>query len=65
MDFQEDPFKLVILGKDPSTICTTNANFFFGEGGDLSFVTSDDRGILRIYEYNPMGKSLAPEITFL
>ncbi|KAG8954872.1 mRNA cleavage and polyadenylation factor subunit [Tulasnella sp. 424] len=52
--FQEDPFKLVILGKDPATIGATNANFFFGEGGDLSFVTSDDRGILRIYDYNPM-----------
>ncbi|KIO33745.1 hypothetical protein M407DRAFT_229600 [Tulasnella calospora MUT 4182] len=52
--FQEDPFKLVILGKDPATIYATNANFFFGEGGDLSFVTSDDRGVIRIYQYNPM-----------
>ncbi|KAG9018279.1 mRNA cleavage and polyadenylation factor subunit [Tulasnella sp. 427] len=50
----EDPFKLVVLGKDQATVCVSNANFFFGEGGDLAFVTSDDRGILRIHEYNPM-----------
>ncbi|KAG9025986.1 mRNA cleavage and polyadenylation factor subunit [Tulasnella sp. UAMH 9824] len=52
--FQEDPFKLVILGKDPATICATNANFFFGEGSDLSFVTTDDRGVIRVTQYNPM-----------
>lgn len=54
--FQEDPFKLVILGKDPATVCATNANFFFGDGGDLSFVTTDDRGVIRVTQYNPMGK---------
>lgn len=60
--FQEDPFKLVILGKDPATIGATNANFFFGEGGDLSFVTTDERGVIRIYQYNPMGKYSTHEI---
>lgn len=52
---QEDPFKLVVLAKDIRRVGVTHANFFFSEG-DMSIVTGDDEGVLRIYEYDPDGK---------
>ena len=51
---QEDPYKLVLLAKDTKRVCVTNADFFF-TNGELSFVTGDEEGIMRIYEYNPLG----------
>lgn len=50
--FQEDPYKLVLLGKDTQHVCVTNADFFFTDG-ELSLVTGDEEGIMRMYEYNP------------
>ncbi|KAG5652679.1 hypothetical protein H0H81_004116 [Sphagnurus paluster] len=50
--FQEDPYKLVLLGKDINRVCVTNADFFFADG-QLSIVTGDEEGILRVYDYNP------------
>ncbi|TFK70705.1 hypothetical protein BDN72DRAFT_838644 [Pluteus cervinus] len=50
--FQEDPYKLVLLGKDINKVCVTTADFFFTDG-ELSIVTGDDEGIIRVYEYNP------------
>lgn len=54
---QEDPFKLVVLSRDPETASQSNANFFFGDDGDLAFFATDDNGVLRIYDYNPLGVS--------
>jgi len=51
---QEDPYKLVLLAKDTKQICVTSAEFFFTDG-ELSIVTGDEEGILRVYEYNPQG----------
>ncbi|KAI0938339.1 hypothetical protein AcW1_001910 [Taiwanofungus camphoratus] len=50
--FQEDPYKLVILGKDPYHVCVTNADLFFADGR-VSLVTGDEDGVMRIYEYDP------------
>ncbi|KAF8886806.1 CPSF A subunit region-domain-containing protein [Infundibulicybe gibba] len=50
--FQEDPYKLVLLAKDISHVCVTRADFFFADG-ELSIVTGDEEGIIRVYEYNP------------
>ncbi|PPR02156.1 hypothetical protein CVT26_012117 [Gymnopilus dilepis] len=50
--FQEDPYKLVLLAKDTKRICVTFSEFFFTDG-ELSIVTGDEEGILRVYEYNP------------
>ncbi|KDR76540.1 hypothetical protein GALMADRAFT_246929 [Galerina marginata CBS 339.88] len=50
--FQEDPYKLVLLAKDTQCVCVTSAEFFFTDG-ELSIVTGDEDGILRVYEYNP------------
>jgi len=50
--FQEDPYKLVILAKDLNPVCVTNADFFFAEG-EMSIITSDEEGVIRMYEYNP------------
>ncbi|KAH9477356.1 Protein CFT1 [Psilocybe cubensis] len=50
--FQEDPYKLTLLAKDTHHICVTSADFFFTDG-ELSIVTSDEEGIVRVYEYNP------------
>ncbi|KAF8970332.1 CPSF A subunit region-domain-containing protein [Flammula alnicola] len=50
--FQEDPYKLVLLAKDTKHVCVTSADFFFSNG-ELSIVTGDEEGILRVYEYNP------------
>ncbi|KAI0052046.1 hypothetical protein FA95DRAFT_1593031 [Auriscalpium vulgare] len=50
--FQEDPYKLTILAKDPFQICVAASDFFFGYGL-LNFVTCDEEGIIRFYEYDP------------
>ncbi|KAG6916934.1 hypothetical protein DXG01_004621 [Tephrocybe rancida] len=50
--FQEDPYKLVLLAKDISSVCVTKADFFFADG-QLSIMTGDEEGIIRVYEYNP------------
>ncbi|KAH9849008.1 CPSF A subunit region-domain-containing protein [Lenzites betulinus] len=50
--FQEDPYKLVILGKDPQHCCITRADLFFADG-HLSLVTCDEEGIVRLYAYDP------------
>jgi cleavage and polyadenylation specificity factor subunit 1 len=51
---QEDPYKLVLLAKDTKQVCVTKADFFF-TNGELSFVTGDEEGVMRVYEYNPQG----------
>ena len=61
---QEDPYKLVVLGKDPYHCCVTRADLFFAEGR-LSIVTCDEEGIIRIYAYDPHGMdapALAPSV---
>jgi len=51
--FQEDPFKLVILSKGRQPSAVSNADFFFGVDGQLSFIVTDEEGVLRIFDYNP------------
>ncbi|KAF8750300.1 mRNA cleavage [Rhizoctonia solani] len=51
--FQEEPFKLVPLGKDRQQLSVTHADFFFGSQAQLSFAVLDDFGVLRLYDYNP------------
>lgn len=53
---QEDPYKLTVLAKDAQQVCVTSADFFFANQ-QLSIVTCDEEGILRMYHYNPHGKS--------
>ncbi|KAI0313592.1 CPSF A subunit region-domain-containing protein [Amylostereum chailletii] len=50
--FQEDPYKLVVLAKDPRKVCVTAADFFFVDQS-LSILTCDEEGIVRLYEYDP------------
>ena len=54
---QEDPYKLVILGKDPQHCCVTRADLFFADG-HMSIVTCDEEGVVRIYAYDPRGGSI-------
>ncbi|KAH7925063.1 hypothetical protein BV22DRAFT_1119797 [Leucogyrophana mollusca] len=50
--FQEDPYKLVSLAKDIRRAYSTTVDFFFANG-ELSIVTEDEEGVLRIYAYDP------------
>ncbi|TFY69793.1 hypothetical protein EVG20_g3009 [Dentipellis fragilis] len=50
--FQEDPYKLTILAKDSHHACVGSADFFFADR-QLSLVTCDEEGIVRVYEYDP------------
>ncbi|KAH8992719.1 CPSF A subunit region-domain-containing protein [Lactarius akahatsu] len=50
--FQEDPYKLTVLAKDPHKVCVTAADFFFVDQ-QLSIVTCDEEGAVRMYEYDP------------
>ncbi|KAI0259707.1 CPSF A subunit region-domain-containing protein [Gloeopeniophorella convolvens] len=50
--FQEDPYKLTILAKDPQSVCITAADFFFADQ-QLSIVTCDEEGVVRVYGYDP------------
>ncbi|KAJ7057084.1 CPSF A subunit region-domain-containing protein [Mycena amicta] len=50
--FQEDPYKLVILARDLAQVSVTRGDFLFAEG-EASITTSDEEGVIRMYEYNP------------
>ncbi|KAJ7216585.1 CPSF A subunit region-domain-containing protein [Mycena pura] len=50
--FQEDPYKLVILARDLTRVCVTSGDFFFADE-EMSIVTGDEEGVIRMYEYNP------------
>ncbi|KAK7451137.1 mRNA cleavage and polyadenylation factor subunit [Stygiomarasmius scandens] len=50
--FQEDPYKLVLLGKDLRHSCVVNADFFFADE-EMTILTNDEEGIIRMYDYNP------------
>ncbi|KAJ7164986.1 CPSF A subunit region-domain-containing protein [Mycena filopes] len=50
--FQEDPYKLVVLAKDITRVCVTRGDFFFADG-EMAIVTSDEEGVIRMYEYDP------------
>jgi hypothetical protein len=52
---QEDPYKLVILAKDAHKVCVTAADFFFADE-QLSIVTCDEEGAVRMYAYDPESK---------
>lgn len=52
---QEDPYKLSILSKDPHQHHVVSADFFFADQ-QLSIVSCDEEGVIRIYEYNPHGE---------
>lgn len=56
---QDDPFKLMVLGKDIRRVAVATADFFFTDN-EMSIVTSDDEGVVRIYEYNPTGEASVP-----
>lgn len=56
---QEDPYKLIVLGKDPYHSCVTRADLFFANG-HLSIVTCDEEGIIRVYVYDPHGMYIVP-----
>ncbi|KAJ3793908.1 CPSF A subunit region-domain-containing protein [Lentinula aff. detonsa] len=51
--FQEDPYKLILLAKDPRHLCITTADFFFADN-EMAIFTHDEEGILRLYDYNPL-----------
>jgi cleavage and polyadenylation specificity factor subunit 1 len=50
--FQEDPYKLVVLGKDPKQVCVSAADYLFS-GDGLSLVSCDEDGVIRLYDYDP------------
>lgn len=49
---QEDPFKLVVLGKHAQQTSITAVDFFFREG-EIAIVAGDEEGVIRMYEYDP------------
>lgn len=51
-ELQDDPYKLVLLGRDYRLGRTSSANFLVNEAR-LSFVTADINGVLRIFDYDP------------
>ena len=56
---QEDPFKLVVLGKHAQQASITNVDFFFRDG-EIAIVAGDDEGVIRMFEYDPTSKKAPP-----
>ena len=54
---QEDPYKVVSLGKTVRGHSAVTADFLVLENKS-AFVSTDTDGIIRIYEYDPMRESL-------
>lgn len=50
--FQEDPYRLVQLGRDVYDCSIIGANFLMQDDG-VSFVTTDAHGAFRLLEYAP------------
>jgi cleavage and polyadenylation specificity factor subunit 1 len=50
--FQETPYKILPLGKDPRCRPTNTADFVVYEG-KVAFVTTDEAGVVRIFQYDP------------
>lgn len=53
---QEDPYKLVLLGRDYRPARTSTANFLINDG-KVSFIAGDVDGVLRLFEYDPTSTS--------
>jgi cleavage and polyadenylation specificity factor subunit 1 len=51
---QEDPYKLVVLAKDVSKRAVTKADLFFNSK-DMSIISGDEDGVIRLYAYDPQG----------
>lgn len=58
---QEDPYKLVVLGRDYRPNLTTGANFLVNDG-KIAFIMNDPAGVLRLFEYDPTSTSSALSI---
>lgn len=54
---QEDPYKMVVLGKDVRVLTAMTADFLFADS-KLGIVTGDEEGVLRVYEFDPTGTFL-------
>ncbi|KAH8116054.1 cleavage factor protein [Phellopilus nigrolimitatus] len=52
--FQEDPFKLVVIAKDIQPLCVATSDFLFASSGLFYIVLSDEEGIVRLLEYDPL-----------
>lgn len=52
---QEDPYKVVSLGKTVRGHPAVTANFLVLEGKG-ALIATDNEGVIRIYEYDPMRK---------
>ena len=50
--FQEDPYKLILLGRDYRAGRTSSATFLVNDGR-VAFVACDLDGVLRVFEYDP------------
>lgn len=55
-DLQEDPFKLIHLGKDFRSARITSGNFLINDAR-VAFVAGDESGVLRVFEYDPSSES--------
>ncbi|SCZ90601.1 BZ3500_MvSof-1268-A1-R1_Chr9g10894 [Microbotryum saponariae] len=54
--FQEDPYKLVLLGRDYRPVSVSNSNFLVNDG-KVALVVGDLDGVLRMFEYDPLNIS--------
>lgn len=50
--FQEDPYRLVFLGRETKSSSVANANFLVHDN-KLSIVSGDTSGVIRMHEYDP------------
>ncbi|KAK4697553.1 cleavage and polyadenylation specificity factor subunit 1, partial [Phenoliferia sp. Uapishka_3] len=57
--FQEDPYKLVLLGRDYRASRASSANFLVNDGR-VAFVVGDIEGVLRLFEYDPTSEYRIP-----
>ena len=53
---QEEPYKLILLGKDWFSGEVTSADFMVYEG-KMAFIVTNPQGTIRMLEFNPLRKS--------
>jgi cleavage and polyadenylation specificity factor subunit 1 len=56
ISLQEDPYKFTTISKDLQKVATVSGDFLVQEG-QVSFVTTDRSGDIRMLDFDPAGES--------
>jgi cleavage and polyadenylation specificity factor subunit 1 len=54
-DKQDEPYKFTVIGKDLQDVSLSAADFLVHDG-QMTFISNDKEGVLRLVDFDPAGK---------